>query len=278
MSVSSHSGTKDTNAMKNNEVIEHIVHWLKSYAKESGMKGFVIGVSGGIDSALTSTLCAKTGYPTLCLEMPIKQQKNQIDRAQNHIDWLKKNYPNVSGNTVNLNDVFSSFSAVTSQEDTSDAAMLSLANSRSRLRMVTLYYFAARHRYLVAGTGNKVEDFGVGFYTKYGDGGVDLSPIADLMKTQVRSLAATIGVDPDILQAPPTDGLWDDDRNDEDQLGATYEELEWAMQQHAEGKSAENFVGKDAQVLSIFLHHHNANKHKMDPIPVCEIPKSLLQV
>jgi NAD+ synthase len=271
-----HYGTKDTNAMKNNEVIDHIVNWLKSYAEQSGMKGFVIGVSGGIDSALTSTLCAKTGYPTLCLEMPIKQQENQIDRAQEHIAWLKKNFPNVSGKVINLNRVFSSFSEVTSQEDVSDAAMLSLANSRSRLRMVTLYYYAARHRYLVAGTGNKVEDFGVGFYTKYGDGGVDLSPIADLMKTEVRSLAKAIGVNNAILQAPPTDGLWDDDRNDEDQLGATYEELEWAMGQHQAGKVSKDFVGKNAYIMSVFLTHHNANKHKMNPIPVCEIPDQLL--
>ena len=276
MCVIFHLGTKDTNAMNNKEVIEYIVNWLKSYALENGMNGFVIGVSGGIDSALTSTLCTKTGLPTLCLEMPIKQQKNQIDRAQEHIEWLKKNFTNACGKTLNLNPIFTSFSEVTSEGDTSDAALLSLANSRSRLRMVTLYYYAARHRYLVAGTGNKVEDFGVGFYTKYGDGGVDLSPIADLTKTEVRALAKEIGVSDAILQAPPTDGLWDDDRNDEDQLGATYEELEWAMQQHSEGKTVKDFVGKDAQVLSVFLRHHNANKHKMNPIPVCEIPKALL--
>ena len=276
MSMSSHSGTKDTNAMKNNEVIEHIVNWLKSYAEENGMSGFVIGVSGGIDSALTSTLCAKTGLPTLCLEMPIKQQKNQIDRAQEHIKWLEENFTNVSGKTVNLNSAFASFSEVTSEDDTSDAALLSLANSRSRLRMVTLYYFAARHRYLVAGTGNKVEDFGVGFYTKYGDGGVDLSPIADLMKTEVRALAKAVGVNDAILQAPPTDGLWDDDRNDEDQLGATYEELEWAMKQHQSGKVATDFVGKELRIMTVFLQHHNANKHKMNPIPVCTIPAPLM--
>jgi len=262
--------------MKNNEVIKHIVKWLKSYAKESGMKGFVVGVSGGIDSALTSTLCAKTGLPTLCLEMPIKQQKNQIDRAQEHIQWLMKGFTNVTGKTINLNTVYSSFSDVTSANDSSDSALLSLANSRSRLRMATLYYFASRHRYLVAGTGNKVEDFGVGFYTKYGDGGVDLSPIADLMKTQVRALAKTLEVSETILQAPPTDGLWDDDRNDEEQLGATYEELEWAMYQHNAGKKAIDFVGKNAHIMDVFLRHHNANKHKMHPIPVCEIPKRFM--
>lgn len=270
-----HNGHKDTNAMKNNEVIEHIVNWLKSYATENAMEGFVVGVSGGIDSALTSTLCAKTGLPTLCLEMPIKQQQNQVDRAQEHIQWLKTQYPNVSAKIIPLDTVFTSFSDVTSKNDTSDAALLSLANSRSRMRMVTLYYFAARHRYLVAGTGNKVEDFGVGFYTKYGDGGVDLSPIADLMKTEVRALAETLGVNQAILLAPPTDGLWDDDRNDEEQLGATYEELEWAMTQHNEGKTPSDFVGKNAQVMGIFLKHHNANKHKMNSIPVCQIPKEL---
>jgi NAD+ synthase len=262
--------------MKNNEVIEHIVNWLKSYAEENNMNGFVVGVSGGIDSALTSTLCAKTGLPTLCLEMPIKQQQNQIERAQKHIEWLSENFTNVSGKTINLNTVFTSFSGVTSQDDTSNEALLSLANSRSRLRMVTLYYFAARYRYLVAGTGNKVEDFGVGFYTKYGDGGVDLSPIADLMKTEVRALAKTLGVSDAILQAPPTDGLWDDDRNDEEQLGATYEELEWAMNQHQSGKTVQDFVGKNAQVMDVFLRHHNTNKHKMNPIPVCEIPGRLM--
>jgi NAD+ synthase len=271
-----HCGLKDTNAMKNNEVIEHIVNWLKSYAEENNMNGFVVGVSGGIDSALTSTLCAKTGLPTLCLEMPIKQQQNQIERAQKHIEWLSENFTNVSGKTINLNTVFTSFSGVTSQDDTSNEALLSLANSRSRLRMVTLYYFAARYRYLVAGTGNKVEDFGVGFYTKYGDGGVDLSPIADLMKTEVRALAKTLGVSDAILQAPPTDGLWDDDRNDEEQLGATYEELEWAMNQHQSGKTVQDFVGKNAQVMDVFLRHHNTNKHKMNPIPVCEIPGRLM--
>ncbi|MDG1823050.1 MAG: NAD(+) synthase [Flavobacteriaceae bacterium] len=261
--------------MKNNEVIEHIVNWLKTYATQNNMNGFVVGVSGGIDSALTSTLCARTGLPTLCLEMPIKQQKNQVDRAQEHIMWLKKNHPNVSGKTINLDAVFSSFSSVTSGEDNSKEALLSLANSRSRLRMTTLYYFAARERYLVAGTGNKVEDFGVGFYTKYGDGGVDISPIADLMKSEVGALAKTLGISKAILEAPPTDGLWDDDRNDEQQLGATYKQLEWAMEQHHTGKKATDFVGENARVMTVFSQHHKANTHKMNPIPVCEIPDQL---
>jgi NAD+ synthase len=261
--------------MKNNQVIEHIVDWLKNYATKSNMKGFVVGVSGGIDSALTSTLCAKTGLPTICLEMPIKQKKNQVDRAQNHIKWLENNHPNVSGKRINLDPLFDAFSSVTSQGDESEAAQLSLANSRARMRMLTLYYYAAIHRYLVTGTGNKVEDFGVGFYTKYGDGGVDISPIADLMKTEVWALAETLGVSSEIILAPPTDGLWDDDRNDEDQLGATYKELEWAMKQNDIGKTADDFEGRQKTVMSIFLKHHLANKHKMDPIPVCIIHDEL---
>lgn len=271
-----HNGYKDTNAMKNKEVIIHIVNWLKSYAQDNKMKGFVVGVSGGIDSALTSTLCAKTGLPTLCLEMPIKQQQNQVDRAQEHINWLRKQHANVTEKVVVLGPVFDALSKAVAADEQKNEDLLSLANTRSRLRMVTLYFYAACKRYLVAGTGNKVEDFGVGFYTKYGDGGVDLSPIADLSKTQVRALARTLGVDKTILTAPPTDGLWDDDRNDEEQLGATYEQLEWAMAQHAAGKSPADFVGENARVLAVFLSHHNANKHKMQPIPVCSIPEHLL--
>lgn len=261
--------------MKNNEVIKHIVDWLKNYAATNNMNGFVVGVSGGIDSALTSTLCAKTGLPTLCLEMPIKQKKNQVDRAQKHIEWLEKNHSNVTGKRISLDPLFKTFSEVTSQGDESDAALLSLANSRARMRMLTLYYFAARHRYLVAGTGNKVEDFGVGFYTKYGDGGVDISPIADLMKTEVWALAKSLGVASEIILAPPTDGLWDDDRNDEDQLGATYKELEWAMKQHEAGKTTEDFRDREQTVMKIFLKHHHTNKHKMEPIPVCKINDEL---
>ena len=262
--------------MKNKEVINHIVNWLQNYAQDNKMKGFVVGVSGGIDSALTSTLCAKTGLPTLCLEMPIKQQKKQVDRAQNHINWLLKQHPNVTDKLVELGPVFDAFSKAVGADEQKNEDLLSLANTRSRLRMTTLYYYAGCQRYLVAGTGNKVEDFGVGFYTKYGDGGVDLSPIADLSKTQVRALARDLGVSEAILIAPPTDGLWDDDRNDEDQLGATYEQLEWAMKQQQEGKSSSDFVGENARVFDIFLTHHNANKHKMEPIPVCSIPAHLL--
>ena len=262
--------------MKNQEVIEHIVQWLKTYAKKNQMNGFVIGISGGIDSALTSTLCAKTGLPTLCLEMPIKQQENQVERAQEHIKWLQRSHQNVNSHLIDLEAVFDAFSSTVGADMKDNQALLSLANTRARLRMTTLYYYAALHRYLVAGTGNKVEDFGVGFYTKYGDGGVDLSPIADLTKTQVRALARESGIDETILIAPPTDGLWDDDRYDEEQLGATYEQLEWAMTQQQGGKSPADFVGENARVFEVFLSHHTANKHKMEPIPVCNIPDHLL--
>ena len=174
--------------MQTEKIIDHIVNWLKEYAQKAGAKGFVIGVSGGIDSAVTATLCAKTGLPLLCLDMPIHQAKNQTDRASKHVLWLQENYPNTTKTTVPLTPVFDSlvqaFPAVKNEED----RFMSLANTRARLRMTSLYYFAALHGYLVAGTGNKVEDFGVGFYTKYGDGGVDLSPIADLLKTAVLPL------------------------------------------------------------------------------------------
>jgi NAD+ synthase len=262
--------------MKNKEVINHIVGWLKDYAQNNKMKGFVVGISGGIDSALTSALCAQTGLPVLCLEMPIKQQQKQVDRAQDHIKWLHKKYANISDKEVELGPVFDALSKAVRADEQKNEDLLSLANTRSRLRMATLYYFAACQGYLVAGTGNKVEDFGVGFYTKYGDGGVDLSPIADLSKTQVRALAKELGIDEAILTAPPTDGLWDDDRNDEEQLGATYEQLEWAMKEQQNGKTPTDFVGENARVFKVFLSHHNANKHKMEPIPICNIPAHLL--
>ncbi|MGS2762092.1 NAD(+) synthase [Sinomicrobium sp. M5D2P9] len=261
--------------MKTEKVIDHIVHWLKSYAENAKIKGFVIGISGGIDSAVTSTLCARTGLPLLCLEMPIHQAENQVTRALKHIEWLQKNYDQVSMQSVNLTPVFDSLVNSLPPVDSEEERFMSLANTRARLRMTTLYYFAALHNYLVAGTGNKVEDFGVGFYTKYGDGGVDLSPIADLLKTEVYEVARHLGIIEEILVAPPTDGLWGDDRTDEDQIGATYPELEWAMKMDAEGKKSVDFEGRKKEVLQIYKRFNTANKHKMIPIPVCEIPKEL---
>jgi len=262
--------------MKTQAIINHIVKWLKDYAKENNQKGFVIGVSGGIDSALTSTLCAETGLEVLCLEMPIHQSENQVSRALNHIDWLKSKYPNVSMTQVNLTPVFDSLLQALPKVDDEEERLMSLANTRARLRMTTLYYFAALQGYLVAGTGNKVEDFGVGFYTKYGDGGVDLSPIADLLKTEVYELAKALGVNDNILKAPPTDGLWGDSRTDEDQIGASYPELEWAMKMKDQGRTASDFQGREKDVFEIFMDYNTRNQHKMEPIPVCEIPEELL--
>jgi NAD+ synthase len=263
--------------MKSPKNVEnHIINWLTSYLESSGLNGFVVGVSGGIDSAVTSTLCAKTNKEVLVLEMPIKQGASQVTRAQEHIQWLTSQFKNVRSHRLSLDNVFNSFKdSIPPTEDT-DAQFLSLANTRARLRMTSLYYFAALHKYLVAGTGNKVEDFGVGFYTKYGDGGVDLSPIADLMKTEVYSLAKHQNIVESIQNAAPTDGLWGDDRTDEDQLGASYPDLEWAMDAQETQQNPENFNDQQKKVYSIYLKHHNQNLHKMEPIPVCEIPKGFI--
>jgi NAD+ synthase len=259
--------------MNTEKAAEYIISWLKEYAKNANIKGFVIGVSGGIDSALTSTLCAKTGLPLLCLEMPIHQAKKQVTRAENHISWLQVNFKNVSKTEVNLTPVFDSLIAALPPVESEEDRFMSLANTRARLRMTTLYYFAALHSYLVAGTGNKVEDFGVGFYTKYGDGGVDLSPIADLMKSEVYEIAKYLGVHQEIIEAAPTDGLWGDDRTDEDQIGATYDELEWAMSMQEQGKTADDFSEREQEVFILYSRLNKINQHKMMPIPVCEIPE-----
>ncbi|WP_081208922.1 NAD(+) synthase [Salegentibacter sediminis] len=258
--------------MQTDKVIDHIVNWLKEYATKANMNGFVLGISGGIDSAVTSALCAKTGMRTLCLEMPIHQQKNQVTRAQRHIQFLKEHFANVSNLEVNLTPVFDNFQQAVPMSETSDNLALSLANTRARLRMTTLYYFAGLHSYLVAGTGNKVEDFGVGFFTKYGDGGVDLSPIADLMKSEVYQIAEYLQLSPEIINAEPTDGLFDDSPSDEDQIGASYNELEWAMLEAEKGKTEADFSGRQKEVFQIYHRRHKANLHKINPIPVCEIP------
>ena len=200
--------------------------------------------------------------------MPIYQNKDQVSRSKKHIDWLMSKYPNVTSKQIELNDTFESF--VNSLPDnSSDKHELSLANTRSRLRMVTLYYFSALNNYIVAGTGNKVEDFGIGFYTKYGDGGVDISPIADLLKSEVFTLAKFHNIIDEIIEAEPNDGLWNDNRSDEEQIGASYEEIEDAMMNFNKSDN----LSKEKKVLDIFNSFHKTNKHKMDPIPVCEIPK-----
>ena len=261
--------------MQTEKVSKHIVEWLKSYAVQAKMEGFVVGVSGGIDSAVTSSLCALTGMRTLCVEMPIHQAISQVSRAEEHISQLKKRFANVADVRVDLTPVFEEFKKQVPQSTHESNLDLSLANTRARLRMSTLYYFAGLHRYLVAGTGNKVEDFGVGFYTKYGDGGVDLSPIADLLKSEVYALGAFLKVPESIMNAAPTDGLFGDSRSDEDQLGASYDELEWAMKMKEEGKDLHDFNGREREVYNIFLHLNKVNQHKMIPIPVCQIPVNL---
>jgi NAD+ synthase len=261
--------------MQPRKVIAHIVDWLKTYLEKSGLTGFCAGVSGGIDSAVTATLCAETGHPVMVLNLPICQAPDQLSRASAHNAWLEAAYPGVSAVDLDLTPVFSSIQDHF-PSDIQDG--LTLANTRSRLRMLALYAFAGHHRRLVAGTGNKVEDFGVGFFTKYGDGGVDISPIADLMKSEVYVLGRELGISDEILTAPPTDGLWEDNRTDEGQIGAGYDELEWAMTHESlpeQEKKARALNLRQKQVLAIFRQFHKANRHKMDPIPVCRIPDHL---
>ena len=210
--------------METTAIINHISDWLLNYAQNTHVKGFVIGISGGIDSAITSTLAAKTGLPLLCVEMPIHQNNKQVDRGLKHIDWLKENFENVRRVELELTPVFDRFISLLPLGE--EKHELALVNTRARLRMTTLYYFAQANNSLVLGTGNKVEDFGIGFFTKYGDGGVDISPIADLLKTEVYTLGKELGIDTEILKAAPTDGLWGEDKTDEelDELAVRAEE------------------------------------------------------
>ena len=231
-----------------------ISNWIKDYAESNNMSSLIIGVSGGVDSAVSSTLAAKTGLKTIVVSMPIYQGEDQLKRANKHIDWLRNNYKNVESNEIDLTNLFDKFSELFSQQNGH-----ALANTRSRLRMVTLYHIASLNNGLVVGTGNKVEDFGIGFYTKYGDGGVDISPIADLMKSEVFILAKYLNVIEDIQKSSPTDGLWDDDRTDEDQLGLSYEQLEDAM------------INENSVYREKYLEIRSKNIHKMNPIPICSI-------
>jgi len=233
--------------------------WILNYVNSmpTQAKSLVIGISGGIDSSVSSTLSAMTGLKTIVISMPIKQKSNQHDLSLKHQEWLKKNFKNVTGFTIDLDNLFNSFEKTLSNFNNEHG----MANSRARLRMSTLYQVAAANNGIVVGTGNKVEDFGVGFYTKYGDGGVDISPIADCNKTEVWELGKELNILKEIIEAPPTDGLWDDGRTDEGQLGLTYKELEEAMDN-------KNSINRDK-----YIKIRNANLHKMDPIPVCKIPK-----
>ncbi|WP_299777221.1 NAD(+) synthase [uncultured Formosa sp.] len=262
--------------MQTEKIVDHIVNWLKNYATNAKVNGFVIGISGGIDSAVTSTLCALTGLDVLCVEMPIHQAPSHVSRAVEHINQLSQRFSNVRDTRVDLTPVFEEFKTEISLDGQDATVAMALANTRARLRMSTLYYYAGLQGLLVAGTGNKVEDFGVGFYTKYGDGGVDLSPIADLMKSEVYALAKVLNVPTSIIEATPSDGLFGDARSDEDQIGASYPELEWAMTMKDQGKTVENFSGREKEVFNIFNRYNTSNKHKMDPIPVCIIPDNLM--
>jgi NAD+ synthase len=261
--------------MNTTAIVNHITKWLKSYADKTNIKGFIVGVSGGIDSAVTSTLCAKTGLSLWCLEMPIHQAPSHVSRAQEHISHLKNTYSNVASSRVDLTPTYDALKLEVSTDGTQDEIEMALANTRARLRMATLYYHAGLKGFLVAGTGNKVEDFGVGFYTKYGDGGVDLSPIADLLKSEVYELGAKLNVPKSIMEAAPSDGLFGDSRSDEDQIGASYPELEWAMTMKDLGKTAVDFTGRELEVFNIFMQYNTANSHKMNPIPVCVIPETV---
>ncbi len=261
--------------MQTEKVVNHIVDWLKDYATSANTNGFVLGISGGIDSAVVSTLCAKTGLRTLCVEMPIHQPMTQVTRAQNHINSLKTHFANVTNILVDLTPVFEQMKSALPQAQESGELQLTLANTRARLRMTTLYYFAGLHGYIVAGTGNKVEDFGVGFFTKYGDGGVDISPIADLMKSEVYEIAKFLNLNSEIIEAVPTDGLFDNSPSDEEQIGASYAELEWAMKLDEKGTETENFSGREQEVMTIYKTLNRTNQHKINPIPVCTIPVHL---
>ena len=250
-----------------NERIEYISNWIRTYSNNNF--NLVIGISGGIDSAVTSTLCAKTKLKTILVSMPIRQNNNQHSLSLEHIEWLKSKFSNVESHIISLDKTFRIFKE-TMEKFQSD---LAFANSRSRLRMLTLYQIAQSNNALVVGTGNKVEDFGIGFFTKYGDGGVDISPIADLLKSDVYLLAKELGIDKEIIQAPPTDGLWIDNKTDEEQIGATYAELEWAMNFSGDEKLLDS---RQKEVIKIYTKFNKKTKHKMIPIPVCKIPKDLL--
>ena len=245
--------------MSPSEKVKYISNWIKSYVDQmpSKAQSLVVGISGGIDSSVSSTLSAMTGLKTIVLSMPIKQKENQHDLSLKHQKWLVENFQNVEAHTINLDELFKSFSSTLNKFENEHG----FANSRARLRMATLYQVAAANQGIVVGTGNKVEDFGVGFYTKYGDGGVDISPIADCNKTEIWEIGKELNILKEIIDAPPTDGLWDDGRTDEGQLGMSYKDIEIAMN---DPKSPNR-----AKYEKIRL----TNLHKMEPIPVCIIPR-----
>ena len=251
--------------MNNTRKINYISEWIKNYvdAMKKPAQSLIVGVSGGIDSALTSTLCSMTGIKTIAISMPISTNQNPSNLGSIHGEWLKEKFKNTTYINIDLTDTYKMFHSKLS--DREQSSELGFANSKARLRMMTLYQVASSQIGIVVGTGNKVEDFGVGFYTKYGDGGVDISPIADLMKSEVKDLSKTLEIDSRIIAAEPTDGLWDDDRTDEKQLGLSYEELEEAMM------NSNSMNRKKYEII------RKNNIHKMNPIPVCKLPRDNLE-
>jgi len=280
--INAQTGSKMVTAKQR---IRHIVKWIKAYARSAKIHTLVVGISGGIDSSVVSALCAETGLKTIVVQMPIRQNKALNNRSSMQATWLLERYPNtVTHISLDLTPVFNTFdkkvSPVCGQEngDYTSTAELAFANSRARLRMMTLYQIAQSHNGIVVGTGNKVEDFGVGFFTKYGDGGVDISPIGDCLKTQVWDMGRELGLPQEIIDAPPTDGLWDDGRNDEDQLGMTYPELERAMNLDflkragavdSDMPGSAKLSAKDRANVKRYQEIRARNMHKMQPIPVC---------
>lgn len=247
---------------------KYIINWIKDYAKKHQKTSLVVGISGGIDSAVTSTLCAKTKIKTIAVSMPIDQNEKQLIRAQEHINWLTSKYENTEHAEIDLSSIFHQFKNTLGKNFQNE---LSLANTKARIRMTALYQIAGSKNGLVVGTGNKIEDFCIGFFTKHGDGGVDLSPIGDLFKSEVFFLAQELNIIKSIQTAKPTDGLWGDNRTDEEQIGATYLEIENAIK-HINTKKI-NLNKREKEVVKIYLQLKKINAHKMKPIPVCYIPK-----
>lgn len=251
---------------------DEIITWIKSYCELNNIKSLVVGVSGGIDSALVSTLCVYTGIDTYTVLLPIYQNENHTKRGENHIKWLKSNFNNVNELKIDLSNVFNSFKTTMGDDYQNE---LSLANTRSRIRMTTLYHIAQSKSGIVVGTGNKVEDFGVGFFTKYGDGGVDISPIADLYKSEVYEMSKLFGILDEILKATPTDGLWDDNRDDETQIGVSYDDLESVMEYLEETPNYKEKIidlsDKDITIFNRYFELNLKNKHKMVAIPMYKV-------
>ena len=251
-----------------------IQDWIKSYVNENGISTLIVGVSGGIDSAVVSTLCAETGIPTIVVGMPINSSPENTKLSDLQISLLTAKYDNVEGYYIDLSPLFESFKSHKAFDKRFNSE-LGFANTKSRLRMVSLYQIAASVGGIVVGTGNKVEDFGVGFYTKYGDGGVDISPIADLYKSEVRELGKLLGVPQDIINAEPTDGLWEDNRIDETQIGSTYDELEWAMEYGMDKWSEQlELTEKERTILTTYANFNTKNKHKMVSIPIFDLKEN----